>query len=55
MKKVSRTLQLLIAVLVITLGLSVAALRVLMPNADHYRGDLELWLAGVAGRPLMET
>jgi uncharacterized protein (TIGR02099 family) len=51
-KKVSRTLQLLIAVLVITLGLSVAALRVLMPNADHYRGDLELWLAGVAGQPV---
>ena len=52
MKKVSRTLQLVIAALVITVGLSVAALRVLIPNADHYRGDLEIWLAGIAGQPV---
>lgn len=52
MKTVSRTLQLVIAALVITVGLSVAALRVLMPNADHYRGDLEIWLAGITGQPV---
>ena len=52
MKTVSRTLQLVIAALVITVGLSVAALRVLIPNADHYRGDLEIWLAGIAGQPV---
>ena len=52
MKTVSRTLQLFVAALVIAVGLSVAALRVLIPNADHYRGDLEFWLAGIAGQPV---
>ncbi len=52
MKTVSRTLQLFIAALVISVGLSVAALRVLIPNADHYRGDLETWLAGITGQPV---
>ncbi len=52
MKTVSRTLQIFIAALVITVGLSVAALRVVIPNADHYRGDLEIWLAGITGQPV---
>ena len=52
MKTASRTLQLFIAALLIAVGLSVAAVRVLMPNADHYRGDLEIWLAGIAGQPV---
>ena len=52
MKTVSRTLQLFIAVLVIVVGLSAASVRVLFPNADRYRGDLEIWLAGIAGQPV---
>ena len=52
MKTVSRTLQLFIAALVIVVGLSAASVRVLFPNADRYRGDLEIWLAGIAGQPV---
>ncbi len=52
MKTVSRTLQLVIAVLVIVVGLSAASVRVLFPNADRYRGDLEIWLGGIAGQPV---
>ncbi|MCK5365577.1 MAG: hypothetical protein KAR22_21525, partial [Gammaproteobacteria bacterium] len=52
MKTVSRTLQLFIAALVIVVGLSAASVRVLFPNADRYRGDLEVWLAGIAGQPV---
>ena len=48
MKTAGRTLQLLIAVIV--MGLSAASVGVLFPNADRYRGDLESWLAGIAGR-----
>jgi uncharacterized protein (TIGR02099 family) len=51
-KTVSRTLQLVIAVLVIVVGLGVASVRVMFPNADRYRDDLEGWLAGVAGQPV---
>jgi uncharacterized protein (TIGR02099 family) len=51
-KTVSRTLQLFLAVLVIAVGLSVASVRVLFPNADRYRGDLEIWLGGIAGQPV---
>ena len=52
MTTVSRTLQLFIAALVIVAGLSAAAVRVFFPNVDHYRGDLETWLSGVAGQPV---
>lgn len=52
MKTVSRTLQLVIAVLVVVVGLSAASVRVLFPNADRYRGDLETWLGGIAGQPV---
>ena len=52
MKTVSRTLQLFIGALVIVIGLSAASVRVLFPNADRYRGDLETWLAGIVGQPV---
>ena len=52
MKRVSRTLQLVFAVLVIVVGLSTASVRVLFPNADRYRGDLEMWLADIVGQPV---
>jgi uncharacterized protein (TIGR02099 family) len=49
---VSRTLQIVIAVLVVVAGLSAASVRVLFPNADRYRGDLESWLVRVVGQPV---
>jgi uncharacterized protein (TIGR02099 family) len=52
MRTVSRTLQLFIAALVVIVGLTAASVRVLFPNADRYRGDLESWLSGVAGQPV---
>ncbi len=52
MRTVSRTLQLFIAVLIVVVGLGIASVRVLFPNADRYRDDLESWVAGVAGRPV---
>ena len=52
MKRVSRTLQLVFAVLVVVVGLSTASVRVLFPNADRYRGDLEMWLADIVGQPV---
>ncbi len=52
MRTTGRTLQLVTAVLVIVVGLTVASVRVLFPNADRYREDLEDWLAAVAGQPV---
>ena len=52
MSTVSRTLQLFIAALIVIVGLTAASVRVLFPNADRYRGDLESWLSGVAGQPV---
>lgn len=52
MRTVSRTLQCFIAALIVVVGLSAASVRVLFPNADRYRGDLERWLSGVAGQPV---
>jgi uncharacterized protein (TIGR02099 family) len=52
MRTVSRTLQLFIAALIVIVGLTAASVRVLFPNADRYRGDLESWLSGVAGQPV---
>jgi len=49
---VGRTLQIVIAVLVVVAGLSAASVRVLFPNADRYRGDLESWLVQVVGQPV---
>jgi len=51
-KTVGRTLQIFIAVLVIVAGLSAASVRVLFPNADRYRGDLESWLVQLVGQPV---
>ncbi|GMQ96097.1 MAG: YhdP family protein [Gammaproteobacteria bacterium] len=52
MKTVGRTFQIVIAVLVVVVGLGAASVRVLFPNADRYRGDLESWLVQVVGQPV---
>ncbi len=52
MKTAGRILKLLIAALVIVVGVSAASVGVLFANADRYRGDLESWLAGIAGQPV---